>query len=307
MMRAAPDRAAAPLPADAARDRLVGTRRRSSSRRRSTSSQAVPRARPRRRRPERELRRRPALRPAGRRSRPARATGPARVSVAIEAASAGELERTCPFCAGREAPTPPETLALPRRTRPTPAGGRASCRTSIRRFERQEVVVHGPEHGARFAELDDDELALVAEAWQCRGARPSRAACTHALVNEGRAAGRELPHSHSQLVWLDEPAGRPASSPTARRGAVRETASRVSPSATASSLRAAARAARRTSCWSRRARPRRRACSRATRCGRRSRLLARDRPPAARASRGACRGTRGCTTARTGTSSSCRG
>jgi UDPglucose--hexose-1-phosphate uridylyltransferase len=58
-----------------------------------------------------------------------------------------------------------------------------------------------------FAELSVDQLALVAEAWQ-RRARDSRAAglpYLHAFVNEGRASGASLAHSHSQLVSLSEP------------------------------------------------------------------------------------------------------
>ena len=74
-------------------------------------------------------------------------------------------------------------------------------------LERQEVVVHAPEHARSLAELDDAQLDLVAEAWRER----SRAAAAegfpyvHALVNEGREAGSSLPHTHSQLVWLREP------------------------------------------------------------------------------------------------------
>ena len=71
-------------------------------------------------------------------------------------------------------------------------------------FERQEVVVHTPRHARSVAELSDDELAGVAEAWRRRReAVPD--GYLHALVNEGREAGSSLPHTHSQLVWLPEP------------------------------------------------------------------------------------------------------
>lgn len=70
-------------------------------------------------------------------------------------------------------------------------------------FGRQEVVVHTPQHVRSVAELSDDDLSLVAEAWQQRrAAEPS--GYLHAFVNEGRAAGASLPHTHSQLVWLPE-------------------------------------------------------------------------------------------------------
>jgi UDPglucose--hexose-1-phosphate uridylyltransferase len=71
-------------------------------------------------------------------------------------------------------------------------------------FQRQEVVVHSPEHARSLAELDGERLSLVAEAWrQRREAVPT--GYLHALVNEGREAGASLPHTHSQLVWLPEP------------------------------------------------------------------------------------------------------
>jgi UDPglucose--hexose-1-phosphate uridylyltransferase len=50
------------------------------------------------------------------------------------------------------------------------------------------------------------ELDWVAEAWQARAAAARDAGFPYvqALVNEGRAAGASLAHSHSQLVWLPE-------------------------------------------------------------------------------------------------------
>ena len=73
---------------------------------------------------------------------------------------------------------------------------------------RQEVVVHTPRHVRSLAELSRDEHALVARTWQERAAtaRGDGFAYVHAFVNEGRPAGASLPHSHSQLLWLeDEP------------------------------------------------------------------------------------------------------
>jgi UDPglucose--hexose-1-phosphate uridylyltransferase len=71
-------------------------------------------------------------------------------------------------------------------------------------FERQEVVIHTPRHVRTFAELTDEDVAFVAEAWNARFATAG-SAYVHALINEGRAAGASLPHSHSQLVWFPEP------------------------------------------------------------------------------------------------------
>jgi UDPglucose--hexose-1-phosphate uridylyltransferase len=104
----------------------------------------------------------------------------------------------CPFCAGREERTPPETLRLP-------AEGDWQVRVVPNlypAFERQEVVIHAPEHLRSIAELPDERLSLVAEAWRSRA---EGSGYTHAIVNEGRVAGASLPHTHSQLVWLREP------------------------------------------------------------------------------------------------------
>jgi UDPglucose--hexose-1-phosphate uridylyltransferase len=71
-------------------------------------------------------------------------------------------------------------------------------------FERQEVVIHSPRHVRTFADLTGDEIDLVAEVWRTRTSAEG-AGYVHPLINEGRAAGASLPHSHSQLVWLPEP------------------------------------------------------------------------------------------------------
>lgn len=116
-------------------------------------------------------------------------------------ATVAEIE-LCPFCAGREHRTPPETLRLgasPWQVRVVPNRYPA--------FERQEVVIHAPRHVRTFAELSADQLALVAEAWQ-RRARDAQAVglpYLHAFVNEGRASGASLAHTHSQLVALPGP------------------------------------------------------------------------------------------------------
>jgi UDPglucose--hexose-1-phosphate uridylyltransferase len=112
-----------------------------------------------------------------------------------------ELE-TCPFCAGREDRTPPETLRLP-----TEGAWQVRVVPNLYpAFERQEVVVHTPEHARSITEVSGEQLALVAEAWRSRAAaaREGGFAYVHAIVNEGKAAGASLPHTHSQLIWLRE-------------------------------------------------------------------------------------------------------
>ena len=150
---------------------------------------------------------------------PARAGRPGAVSVAFEEPSADELE-SCPFCAGHEEMTPPQTLVLPEqgdwRVRVVP--------NLYPALKRQEVVVHSRRHARSIAELDGDELQLVAEAWRRRAA--AHPGYVHALVNEGREAGSSLPHSHSQLVWLAEPPAaraRPRGEPFLERGGVSAT------------------------------------------------------------------------------------
>jgi UDPglucose--hexose-1-phosphate uridylyltransferase len=96
--------------------------------------------------------------------------------------------------------TPPQTLVLPEQ-------GDWSVRVVPNLYpalERQEVVVHSRRHIRSIAEAGDGELELVAEAWRRRAAEvPGH---VFPLLNEGRGAGASLAHSHSQLVWLPEPA-----------------------------------------------------------------------------------------------------
>ena len=132
---------------------------------------------------------------------PRRAARPGAASGAlIEPATEAELAE-CPFCAGREDRTPPEVLRLgdPWLVRVVP--------NLYPAVERQEVVIHSPRHVRSFADLSDEEVAAVAEAWETLAARAAGTEFTylHLLINEGRAAGSSLPHSHSQVVYLREP------------------------------------------------------------------------------------------------------
>ena len=139
---------------------------------------------------------------------PGRARRPGAFVGAIEEPTPEELD-SCPFCEGREERTPPEELALPAtpgRLPDTPGWTVRVVPNLYPALERQEVVVHSPRHVRSFAELEDAELALVAEAWRERfAAAPTDGfPYVHAMVNEGRFAGASLAHSHSQLVWLRE-------------------------------------------------------------------------------------------------------
>jgi galactose-1-phosphate uridylyltransferase len=105
----------------------------------------------------------------------------------------------CPFCAGNEHLTPPETLRLGN----GPTGWDVRVVPNLYpALERQEVVVHGPEHVASIGAARETTLDAVAEAWQ-RRARDVGGNC-FAFVNEGDAAGASQRHTHSQLAWLPE-------------------------------------------------------------------------------------------------------
>jgi len=130
---------------------------------------------------------------------PGRAKRPGATRPLLDPPSVDELA-SCPFCAGHEDMTPPQTLVLPEQ-------GDWKVRVVPNLYpalERQEVVVHSRRHIRSIADAEDEELELVAEAWRRRAAdEPGH---VFPLLNEGRGAGASLAHSHSQLVWLPEPA-----------------------------------------------------------------------------------------------------
>ena len=131
------------------------------------------------------------------------AVAPGRTRRPGATAIASDEREDCPFCAGHEDRTPPETLLLG----DGPTGWDVRVVPNLYpALERQEVVVHGPEHVHSIAELSGATLDLVAEAWQ-RRAHDAGGIC-FPFVNEGHDAGASLPHSHSQLAWL--PAAPPA-------------------------------------------------------------------------------------------------
>jgi UDPglucose--hexose-1-phosphate uridylyltransferase len=170
---------------------------------------------------------------------PARAQRPGADPEAAEPEVDDEAAR-CPFCEGREGATPPETFALGPAGRPADAPGwwvrvvpnkfpafltsESAARGRGGLFEsrpangRQEVVIHTPRHRRSLADLSMRELEWIAEAWQARAAaaREQGFPYVQALVNEGRAAGASLAHSHSQLVWLAETAPLVAQEQTAQ-------------------------------------------------------------------------------------------
>jgi UDPglucose--hexose-1-phosphate uridylyltransferase len=125
----------------------------------------------------------------------------------LEPLTQAELD-SCPFCEGREDRTPPETFAIgpPGRLPDTPGWSLRVVPNKYPAFAHHEVVIHTPRHVRSFGELTAEEVARVADAWRSRADTARAAGYPHvqALINEGRAAGASLPHTHSQLAWLEE-------------------------------------------------------------------------------------------------------
>jgi UDPglucose--hexose-1-phosphate uridylyltransferase len=65
-----------------------------------------------------------------------------------------------------------------------------------------EVIVNSPRAAGSLHELAPGELEVAMEAWRERMRANAGAACLHLIVNEGRAAGASLPHTHAQLYAL---------------------------------------------------------------------------------------------------------
>ena len=139
---------------------------------------------------------------------PWRSERPGAQRQALEPETQAERD-ACPFCAGREDETPPETFALgpPGREPDTPGWSVRVVPNKYPAFEHHEVVIHTPRHVRMFGELTATEVDDVAAAWlaRARAAQGAGFVYLQAVVNEGRAAGGSLAHTHSQLVWLPEP------------------------------------------------------------------------------------------------------
>jgi UDPglucose--hexose-1-phosphate uridylyltransferase len=138
---------------------------------------------------------------------PGRARRPGVDRPSIAEPTQAELDE-CPFCEGREDRTPPETYAIgPAGRDPNTPGWKVRVVPNLYpALDKQEVVVHTPRHARSLAELDDAEVELVASTLHARREAAHAEGFSYPIValNEGRAAGASLPHSHSQLFWLRE-------------------------------------------------------------------------------------------------------
>jgi UDPglucose--hexose-1-phosphate uridylyltransferase len=136
---------------------------------------------------------------------PARARRPGASARADQDLPTEDELLSCPFCEGREERTPPETFRVGGGEPNTPGWTVRVVPNLYPVFDRHEIVVSTPRHVHSFAELTDEEVDSVATAWRERAAAARGAGFpyVHALLNEGREAGASLPHSHTQLAWLE--------------------------------------------------------------------------------------------------------
>lgn len=65
-----------------------------------------------------------------------------------------------------------------------------------------EVIVSSPRSVSSLLDLSVEQLELTMGMWRRRMRVHGQAACRHLIVNEGRAAGASLAHSHAQLYAL---------------------------------------------------------------------------------------------------------
>jgi UDPglucose--hexose-1-phosphate uridylyltransferase len=134
---------------------------------------------------------------------------------------------TDPFLEGREDQTPPELHAVrPTGTRPDTPGwtvrvvpnrypalttdseppardANPDLFTALAAGGAHEVIVNAPQPVCSLAELDAAQVHTAVEVWRERLRAHAGAASRHLFVNEGRAAGASLPHTHAQLYALD--------------------------------------------------------------------------------------------------------
>jgi UDPglucose--hexose-1-phosphate uridylyltransferase len=134
---------------------------------------------------------------------------------------------TDPFLEGHEDQTPPEVHAVrPTGTQPDTPGwtvrvvpnrypaltgdseppardANPDLFTALAAGGAHEVIVNAPQPVCSLAELDAAQVHAAVEVWRERLRAHAGAASRHLFVNEGRAAGASLPHTHAQLYALD--------------------------------------------------------------------------------------------------------
>jgi UDPglucose--hexose-1-phosphate uridylyltransferase len=97
---------------------------------------------------------------------------------------------------------PGDAGAAPRDPLDAPGRGEPQLFGSRPAVGAHEVIVNSPRPAVSLSELEPDELELAMGVWRERMRTHSDAAYLHLIVNEGRAAGASLPHTHAQLYAL---------------------------------------------------------------------------------------------------------
>ncbi len=65
------------------------------------------------------------------------------------------------------------------------------------------MIINAAEPVSHLADLSTEQVRLAVDVWRERMRAHEGAACRHLIVNEHRAAGASLPHTHAQLYALD--------------------------------------------------------------------------------------------------------
>jgi UDPglucose--hexose-1-phosphate uridylyltransferase len=110
----------------------------------------------------------------------------------------------CDFCGEHETQTPPETYAIRAAgTEPDTPGWRVRVVPNLYPATSfHEVVVHTPDHFARFESLDPGHRRDALRAYSHRVAAAGTQT-TIVAYNKGRAAGASRTHDHGQIFGLD--------------------------------------------------------------------------------------------------------
>ncbi len=83
-----------------------------------------------------------------------------------------------------------------------PARGKPELFTALPATGAHEVIVNGPQPVLSLADLPAEQVAAAVEVWRERMRAHAGCAYTQLIVNERRAGGASLPHTHAQLYAL---------------------------------------------------------------------------------------------------------
>jgi UDPglucose--hexose-1-phosphate uridylyltransferase len=134
--------------------------------------------------------------------------------------------KTCPFCPGNEAMTPPQIASYPRKSgrglsdwqvrvvpnkfpalkiEERPEKSAEGLYDRVGGFGAHEVIIENPDHLREFSDLEDDETEQVIRAYRdrCLDLRKDpRLKYILLFKNYGRESGASMEHPHAQLIAL---------------------------------------------------------------------------------------------------------